>query len=246
MTASRAGAGWKTSPPATTSPSAAAAPTSAPITFPNTKPIFSESLTADGTPELAYAAPLSSRAAVEGPPQSPVLECPRYVEIGSAFGAAVPEILYGDRESVRAFLRGYFDGTGIANPNVACEASSHVIAEQIQQLLLGLGVFCGIDTRKVTIYDVEAFELQVGFTRLGRVKDRFYDNTPAQKRNPNFDVVPGAGALIRELAQQIPSKYRSDDFRTMSAYYDRTGWRRPSYHLLRRWLAAAPDCAGSR
>ena len=164
----------------------------------------------------------------------------------------VPDaILHGDRDSVRAFLRGYFDGDGVSNPIVACNTSSRILAEQIQQLLLGLGVFCGIRTRTSTrglpshmvlVYDVEAFELEVGFTRLGRVKDRYYDNTLAQKRNPNYDVVPGVGALVRELARQIPSKYRSDDFRTMSAYYDRTGWRRPSYHLLRRWLVSAPDC----
>ena len=167
----------------------------------------------------------------------------------------VPEsILQGDRDSVRAFLRGYFDGDGVANPIVACNTSSRILAEQIQQLLLGLGVFCGIRTRTSTrglpshmvcVYDIEAFEIQVGFTRLGRVKDRFYDNALTQKRNPNHDVVPGAGALIRELAQQIPSKHRSDEFRTMSAYYDRTGWRRPSYHLLRRWLAAAPNCSAA-
>jgi superfamily II DNA or RNA helicase len=168
----------------------------------------------------------------------------------------VPDaILQGDRDSVRAFLRGYFDGDGVANPIVACNTSSRILAEQVQQLLLGLGVFCGIRTRTSTrglpshmviIYDIEAFEEQVGFTRLGRVKDRFYHNTLAQKRNPNHDVVPGVGALVRELAQQIPSKYLSVDFRTMSAYYDRTGWRRPSYHLLRRWLAAAPDCTAAR
>ncbi len=126
----------------------------------------------------------------------------------------VPDaILQGDRDSVRAFLRGYFDGDGVANPIVACNTSSRILAEQIQQLLLGLGVFCGIRTRTstqglpshmVNVYDIEAFEEQVGFTRLGRVKDRFYDNTLAQKRNPNHDVVPGIGALVRELAQQDP------------------------------------------
>jgi superfamily II DNA or RNA helicase/intein/homing endonuclease len=169
-------------------------------------------------------------------------------------GVVPDAILHGDRDSVRAFLRGYFDGDGVANPIVGCNTSSRILAEQVQQLLLGLGVFCGIRTRTSTaglpshmvcVYDVEAFELQVGFTRLGRVKDRFYDRTLSQRRNPNHDVVPGVGALVRELAQQIPSKYRSDDFRTMSACYDRTGWRRPSYHLLRRWLASAPDCAAA-
>jgi hypothetical protein len=166
--------------------------------------------------------------------------------------ATVPEaILTGSRDAVRAFLRGYFDGDGVANPIVGCNTSSRVLAEQIQQLLLGLGVFCGLRTRTSTrglpshmvlIYDIDAFEREVGFTRIGRAKDSFYDAALAKRRNPNKDVVPGVGALIRELAGHIPAKYRSSEFRTMSAYYDATGWRRPSYALLRRWLAVAPAC----
>ena len=164
----------------------------------------------------------------------------------------VPDaILEGTRDAIRAFLRGYFDGDGTANPIVACNTSSLILAEQIQQLLLGLGVFCGMRTRTSTqglpshmvcVYDIDAFDREVGFTRLGRVKDRYFEATLAKRRNPNHDVVPGVGALVRDLAQRIPSKYRSNDFRTISAYYDRTGWRRPSYHRLRTWLAAAPDC----
>jgi superfamily II DNA or RNA helicase len=167
----------------------------------------------------------------------------------------VPDVvLRGDRDSVRAFLRGYFDGDGTANPIVACNTASRLLAEQIQQLLLGLGVFCGLRTRTSTaglpshmvcVYDIEAFDREVGFTRLGRAKDTYFDATLAKQRNPNHDVIPGVGALVRELAERIPAKYRSVEFRTISAYYDRTGWRRPSYHLLRRWLAVAPECAAT-
>ena len=117
----------------------------------------------------------------------------------------VPDaILQGDRDSVRAFLRGYFDGDGGANPIVHCRSSSRVLAEQIQQLLLGLGVFCGIRTRTTTqglpahmvlVYDIDAFEVEVGFTRLEKVKDRFYDAALAKKRNPNHDVVPRRGIV---------------------------------------------------
>jgi len=190
---------------------------------------------ADGVEVSAeVVAPLSSRAC-RGTAAIAVLGGGPSTKLGMTMerGAVPDEILQSDRESVRAFLRGYFDGVGVASPNIACDASSRSLAEQIQQLLLGLGVFCGIDANQVTVYDVEEFELQVGFTRP----------IVAQKRHPNYDVVPGVGALVRDLAQQIPAKYRSNDFRTMSAYYDRTGWRRPSYHLLRRWLASAPDCA---
>jgi len=169
--------------------------------------------------------------------------------------SVVPEaILTASRDAIRAFLRGYFDGGGVADPVVACNASSRVVAEQIQQLLLGLGVFCGLRTRTSThglpshtvlIYDIEAFEREVGFTRIGRPNDTFADASLATSRNPNNDVVPGTGALIRELAQHIPATYRTAEFRTMSAYYDVTGSRRPTYALLRRWLAVARPCAAA-
>jgi len=58
--------------------------------------------------------------------------------------------------------------------------------------------------------------------------------------------VPGAGALIRGLAQRVCAKYTSDNFRSASAYYDRTGWRRPSYAHPRRLLIDAPDGPESR
>ena len=201
--------------------------------------------------ELATPGALSSRAESRDRHDREHLSDPSTSLRMTATAVVPDDILQGDRDSVRAFLRGYFDGDGVANPIVACNTSSRVLAEQIQQLLIGLGVFCGIRTRTstqglpshmVSVYDIEAFEEQVGFTRFGRVKDRFYDNSLGQKRNPNHDLVPGVGALVRELAQHIPAEYLSNDFRTISAYYDRTGWRRPSYHLLRRWLAVAPSC----
>ncbi|HEY5349515.1 MAG TPA: DEAD/DEAH box helicase family protein [Candidatus Lustribacter sp.] len=221
---------------------------------------------ADGSLEVAAPAPLSSRAesrdssnvgARGGPSTS--LGMTTHLRDGAAAACVsetvVPDtILHGDRAAVQAFLRGYFDGCGVAKPIAGCSASSLVLAEQVQQLLLGLGVFCGIWThtptigqpaQMVCIYDLEAFEIQVGFTRPGPVQDRCGSGALHHQRNPNYDVIPGVGALIRELAQQIPAKYLSNDFRTMSAYYDRTGWRRPSYHLLRRWLAVAPSCAAA-
>ena len=164
----------------------------------------------------------------------------------------VPEaVLTGTRDVVRLFLRGLFDGDGCSNPIVTLNTSSRALAEQVQQLLLGLGIFCGLSTRSSTdglpshmvrVFDIDAFEREVGFTRLLGARDRFYYDSLAKKRNPNYDVVPGIGALLRDLAGRVPSKHRNADFHTISAYYDRTGWRRPSYARLRRWLATAPAC----
>ena len=216
----------------------------------------------DGHPELV--ARISStmnywRAKSGGQRNGSVVQSPRMKDyIESTFGVewtysperVVPEaILRGSRDAIRAFLRGYFDGDGVANPIVGANTSSRILAEQIQQLLLGLGIFCGLRTRTstaglpshmVNVCDIEAFEREVGFTRFGRAKDSYYDASLGKIRNPNKDVIPGIGALVRELGQTIPAKYRSVEFRTIRAYYDTTGYRRPSYALVRRWLAVAP------
>jgi superfamily II DNA or RNA helicase len=176
---------------------------------------------------------------------------PAHAEAAVTPERVVPQaILRGTRRVVQTFLRGYFDGDGVANPIVGCNTSSRELAEQIQQLLLGLGVFCALRTRTSTrgfpshmvcVYDIEAFEREVGFTRIGRARDRFFQASLARPRNPNQDVVPGVGALLRSLGGVIDAKYRSEHFRTIRAYYDGCS-RRPTYLQLRRWLAAAPDC----
>jgi len=163
----------------------------------------------------------------------------------------VPDaVLRGTRRVIQTFLRGYFDGDGVANPIVGCNTASRTLAEQIQQLLLGLGVFCALRTRTstrglpshtVVVYDIAAFAREVGFTPVGRAKDRFFEASLALNRNTNYDVVPGLGATLRKLGERVQAKWRSDHFRTLRAYYD-GATRRPSYAQLRRWIAAAPDC----
>ncbi len=142
----------------------------------------------------------------------------------------VPQtILSGTRETVRAYLRGYFNPDDAA-ARAGYTTSGRILAEQIQQLALGLGIFCGLRTAAapengaeryaLDVYDREAFTRELGHAPLDRLEDRC------------CDVIPGAGALVRELPAQVTGAWGGEDA--------------PSYAQVRRWLAAAPDCAAAR
>jgi superfamily II DNA or RNA helicase len=142
----------------------------------------------------------------------------------------VPEpVLRGTRETVRAYLRGYLN-PGDAAARAGYTTSGRVLAEQIQQLSLALGIFCGLRTTTspvngterytLDVYDREAFTSELGFAPLDRLDDR------------NCDVIPGAGALLRQLPAETTGERNGDDA--------------PSYAQVRGWLAAAPECDATR
>jgi len=150
-------------------------------------------------------------------------------------------ILNGTRDTIQAFLRGYCSGD--ADPFSGWTASSRTLAEQIQQLLLALGVFCGIRTQPsadgppshtVFIYDFEAFAREIGSAPC--------DTSFGQARNAQLDIVPGVRTLIGRFAARIATSHAGELSRTMAAYGP-AGWLCPTYSLLRRWIAAGPDCA---
>jgi superfamily II DNA or RNA helicase len=140
----------------------------------------------------------------------------------------VPEtVLCSGRETIRAYLRGYFNNA--AGAETAYTTSSRTLAEQLQQLALALGIFCGLrgapapgeaERYALDVYDREAFTREMGFAPLDRLEDRARD------------VLPGVGALVRELPFAITGAHAAD--------------APPSYVFVRRWLAAAPDCAAAR
>jgi len=149
---------------------------------------------------------------------------------------AIPEvILRGTRDTIRAYLRGYFGGA--ADPSGAWTSTSRVLAEQIQQLLIGLGVFCGIRssaasaegaTHTVVLYDIEAFAREIGTAAIGPAEDR-------------LDIVPGVGMLLADLAPRIPA----GDLRRSIEPYVGLSAASPAYALMRRLAARAPECAAA-
>jgi superfamily II DNA or RNA helicase len=101
----------------------------------------------------------------------------------------VPDsITQGTRATICAFLAGYF----AAGPAAAEDIADRDVAETIQQLLIGLGIFCGLRTTAtesgrtrfaLELYDRAAFE---------RIIDRRWTG-PARD---DLDIVPGAGTLV--------------------------------------------------
>lgn len=164
----------------------------------------------------------------------------------------VPEkVLRGDRDTVRAFLRGYFDGDGYCSPTVACSTSSPKLAGQIHQLLIGLGIFAsrrmkmvngGLPAHIIEINDVEAFDREVGFTPYGLTKDVAYAVLLKKPRNTNVDTVPWVGSILKGGAARLRSKHRrTDGWKTISSYFDSR--KKPGYDKLRSLIHGLPDWA---
>lgn len=159
-------------------------------------------------------------------------------------------VLRSDRPTVQWFLRGLFDGDGYCAPQVGYSTASAALADQVHQLLLGLGVLCGRalkhtsrrDAHVLSVWDPAAFAREVGFTTYGLTKDKAFGRLMGTARNSNADLVPGVGALLREAAQVVPSKHRRDDaWRHVDAYY--SGEKLPSYATLRELVEGLPDDA---
>ncbi len=136
-------------------------------------------------------------------------------------------ILSGTRDTVRAYLRGYFHA-GDAAARDGYTTASRTFAEQLQLLTLALGVFCGVRSAAsadgaaraaLDVYDREAFTREFGFAPLDRLEDRF------------CDVIPGLAALVDALPVDVTGE---------------RGSGAPAYARVRRWLADAPACAAAR
>ena len=176
-----------------------------------------------------------------------------------SYNKEVPDaVLQGTRDVVRAFLRGYFDGDGYCNAlhgqpiNVAVSTASHPLAEQVQQLLLGLGVYAARRTKPVPGYrpahivavrDTDRFAREVGFTRYGLRKDRALLALLERPRNTNTDTVPGVAALLHAARLHMDPTHPDEGARKELGRYSRaTTTSRPSYAMLRRLLTVIDPC----
>ena len=160
-------------------------------------------------------------------------------------------VLCGTRDVVRAFLRGYFDGDGYCNTmqglpiNVAVSTASAALAAQVQQLLLGLGVYAALRVKPVpthlpahivAVRDREAFAREVGFTRYGLRKDLTLVALLERPRNTNVDTVPGMRPLLRQARGHRRQDHGDAAVWTTagSAYCAPSSTCNPSYAMLRR------------
>lgn len=161
------------------------------------------------------------------------------------------KVLTGTRDVVRAWLRGYFDGDGYCAPYPELSTSSARLAEQVQILLIGLGVFSSRRTKRIdgglpahiiTVHDVEAFEREVGFTPFGLKKDRAFAKLMNRDRNTNVDVIPYLGGLLREAAFEgsvrgpRAGENHAGTWNSLGGRRYARGDRMPSYSKLRQLI----------
>ncbi len=176
-----------------------------------------------------------------------------------SYDKEVPDaVLQGTRDVVRAFLRGYFDGDGYCNSlhgqpiNVAVSTASHPLAEQVQQLLLGLGVYAARRTKPVPGYrpahivavrDTDHFAREVGFTRYGLLKDIQLTALLEMPRNTNTDTVPGLRPLLRTARPHVLRDHHDAGARHEYARrIDPATTSKPSYATLTRVLSVIGPC----
>jgi intein/homing endonuclease/superfamily II DNA or RNA helicase len=179
-------------------------------------------------------------------------------------GKTVPwSIMRGTRESVRQFLRGYFEGDGSVSDGIEVSSASAELLRQVQVLLLRFGIVSRRAPKmikgrthtywRLTIFgdDARKFRDAVGFVSPRKVAA--LDATLDRGSNPNHDVVPDARAMVEDLRAEVYAKaglhgYKGAGiakrwgvsfFNTLS--HVRSGRRNPTYGFLRRLLAVSDE-----
>lgn len=175
------------------------------------------------------------------------------LHLGYSETRSVPTaVLEGNRDTVRFFLKGYFDGDGWCDTSAKVSTASRLLAEQVRALLLGLGVACRLKVKATTklpahvieVNDTITFAKEVGFTPYGLTKDKNFAAVLVSAGNTNVDTVPYLGEVIREAARSVIAyRHHVASVRNISAYY---ADRRPSRTVLGEWLAWLPDSPALR
>lgn len=176
-------------------------------------------------------------------------------------------VLQGTRESVREFLRGYFEGDGSVRSGVEVISASEELLRQVQLLLLQFGIVGRRAPKRIkgndhtywrlTIFGDNArlFKDRIGF--VSERKSEALALVLAKKPNGNHDVVPHACGLVEALRAEIYSRaglhgfkgtgivkrWGVSFFNTLS--HVRAGRRDPTYSFLRRMLEVAGEVGAS-
>lgn len=161
-----------------------------------------------------------------------------------------------DAERIR-FLQGLFDTDGTASGGRCVElaSASEVLARQVQQMLLGLGVVTHLRPKQVKGYNhtywrilisgtaARVFRSVIGF-RFERSKTAALDKLLARPSNPNVGVYPHVAALLCDVREEWKQQGRwnkkaraLDDGVCIKDYLN--GKRRPSRARL---LALVEGC----
>tara|TARA_Y100000310_G_C20700591_1_gene829510 strand:- start:3486 stop:5735 length:2250 start_codon:yes stop_codon:yes gene_type:complete len=135
-------------------------------------------------------------------------------------------VLQSSKESISHFLKTYFEGDGgIDGDSILCWSKSHTLLEQIQLLLLRMGIISSVKYKKqklnytdkypkgyisssltISGHNIFQFAEEVGFVSTNKKEklNNLVCKLIAKKRNPNNDVIPAA--LIKTLIPFLKSK----------------------------------------
>ncbi|WP_199351048.1 LAGLIDADG family homing endonuclease [Haliangium ochraceum] len=169
------------------------------------------------------------------------------------------KIMLGGRELMRAFLRGFIEGDGhvdIQKGAIEVSSASERLLQEMQLALLGFGILSARRPKTVigrdhiywrlVIYDIEAYEKEVGFISA-RNQCRLHEalaRNAKRKRNPNVDTVP-INKYVRRLyeAARTQPSWNHREGRIFGSYVH--GSHAPSraalQRLLKRWEWDCPD-----
>jgi hypothetical protein len=135
-------------------------------------------------------------------------------------GKVVPErIMTADRQTVIAFLQGFFDGDGCAHRaesglQVSMASTSRVLAEQVQQLLLNFGILSSRRQAKLAVSE--------------------------RVRNPKYPPF-----IVRATGEDAELYLRQIGFRLRRKQLQRVRGGSPSI-FQRLWISRCPSCGRSR
>jgi intein/homing endonuclease/superfamily II DNA or RNA helicase len=132
-------------------------------------------------------------------------------------------ILMSDKITMRAFLRGYFEGDGSAEKGgfVSCSSKSEEMIHQIHLILLNFGIISKIkkkmvkvrDTRKPywVLYmcgkDIDIFHKEIGFISIR--KQNNLNGLINKIRNTNKDIIPFGNSMLKESMRDIIAHLKS-------------------------------------
>lgn len=175
--------------------------------------------------------------------------------VKTSFSKSVPqEICKSENAVVKEFIKAYFDCEAcVRHDGITVVSASKYLLEQVQILLLRFGIISQLHPTKsratnaknqaLTTYyrmvlcgdNARKYASIIGFTsKRKRTRTKLLDKKP----NPNLDVVPNIGALLKEIRLALRvSQFKCGISRTTYQHFER-GDRNPSRKTLANIVCA--------
>lgn len=133
---------------------------------------------------------------------------------------SVPRVILASPVHVQAaFLRGLFSGDGSVTSHIVLATSSGLLAEQVQLLLLNLGIvpkrylmraptsrWEGAWRIEISGGDIDLFNRYVGFSEAYKHNDAMFLREDIPYKKTNWDTIPGGAQAARELRDALRNR----------------------------------------